>query len=224
MKKIIAVITLALLSLSLLAGCAASVGVDYVNECYDRSYPYKIVVSSTQQFGSTTLECKTELVRGLIGSDFVAKKIIDGEQMRPIDEGSGKQVYDYVKVTREEIWFRASEGVSYDKGKSWDTSGVNIFPDKGQISLGLEARYLRNAVYEDGVFEFTVAANDTEAVFGKAGKVDADVRGRIETAGGVVTSVELSWVEAANFRTGVDTMTVTMVAEYVYDQQNVSFN
>ena len=224
MKKIIAVITLALLSLSILVGCAASVGVDYVNECYARSYPYRIEVSSVQQVGGTTLECKTVMVRGLIGSDFVAKKIVDGEEMRSLEEGSGKQVYDYVKVSKEETWFRASEGVSYDKGKTWDVAGENFFPDKGKLSLGLESRYLKDAVYEDGIMDFVISAADTEAVFGASGKVDSDVRGRIETAGGFVTSVEFSWVEAANFKTGVDTMTVTIKADYIYDQQNVTFN
>lgn len=229
MKRIIALILVALLSLSFLVSCGTSVqNIDAVLECYSRSYPHKITIESSQQFGSQTLLNTTVYIRGAVGSDFAAKKIVSGEAMRSIEDGSGKKVYGPIEEFDEELWYRNSKGLSDNKGKSWDENGTNFFPTQGSFALNLEPALLSNSAYTgdsaNGKLTFVVRSANTERFFGEGGHVDTDVSVSITTAGGMVSEVVISWVIPANLVTGVDTLTVNIKSVYEYDQQRISFD
>ena len=231
MKKIIALILLVVLSVSLLAGCemgnAAKTETEWVLDCYARSYPHLIKVNSTQQFGGNVLNSETVLVRGSVGGDFVACMTVHGEQMRSIQDGSGKEVYGPIEELDSETWFRMNVGTSTDK-VTWDPEGKNFFPAQGSFALPVNASYLKNAKYvgtqNDGTLTFTVAKADTAKFFGEDGKVDADVNVTVITGGGNVTAVEMSWTLPANTATGVETMTVSIKTQYNYTQQKISLD
>ena len=229
MKKIIAFLLIAVLAVSLLASCDMVAGsgksdIETVSACYARSYPHKIVVESTQQVASQNLVSVTEIVRGMIGTDFVAKAIVNGEQLRSVEDGSGKKVYGHVETLKSETWFRVGKGTSEDKGETWDAEGVNFFPEKGAMALDLNADLMADVKFENGTLTFKVLKANTEAFFGEGVAVDADVSVALATAGGVVNRVTMDWVEEANLATGVDLMTVRIVADYIYDQQRVSMD
>ena len=226
MKKIISLALLLVTAVLLLAGCkaASKKDIDKIKECYDRSYPHKIVVESTQQFGAQSLLSTTELTRGSIGSDFVAKKKINHEQLRSIEDGSGIDIYPYIETIRGEEWFRVGMGVSSDKGATWDAEAENFFPDKGAFALNLDSSFMDDIDYNDGVMTFTVTKENTKSFFGADTSITEDAKVEIRTGGGFVTSVIVSWVEPANMATGVEMMTVTVKADYFYDQQNITFD
>ena len=225
MKKIIAFSLMIVTVLSLLAGCKKSTkGVSEVNDCYARSYPHKIVVETTQQFGSKTLASTTEVTRGIVGSDFVAKKKVSQERLRSIEDGSGVDVYGPVETINEEYWYREGKGLSSDKGKTWIEAGENFFPEKGKIAINLNTDLMDDISYANGTLSFTVAKSNTKAFFGEGAAITEPVSVKIYTAGGVVTSVEMSWVEPENTVTGVEMTTVKVKSEYIYDQQNITLN
>lgn len=226
MKKIISLALLLVTAVMLLAGCkaAAKKDIDKIKECYDRSYPHKIVVESTQQFGAQSLLSTTELTRGTIGADFVAKKKINLEQLRSIEDGSGVDVYTYVETIKEEHWFRVGVGVSSDKGTTWDPEAENFFPDKGAFALNLDVSLMDDVEYDDGVMTFTVTKDNTKSFFGPDTTITEDAKVEIHTGGGFVTSVLVSWVKPENMATGVEMTTVTIKADYFYDQQNITFD
>ena len=230
MKKIIALLLLAVLSVSLLAGCtggSAETEIEWVLDCYERSYPHLIRVESTQQFGATVLTGETVIARGSVGGDFVAYMTVDGEQMRSIQDGSGKVVYGPVEDLESETWFRMNYGTSTDK-VNWDPEGTNFFPKQGSFALPLEADYLKNAKYvgtqNDGTLTFTVGKDDTAKFFGEDGKVDSDVNVEITTGGGNVTAVKITWTIPANTSAGVELMNVTIKTQYDYTQQKISLD
>lgn len=226
MKKIISLVLLAVTAVLLLVGCSKSneKEIDKIRECYDRSYPHKIVVESTQQFGAQSLVSTTELTRGSIGSDFVAKKKSNLEQLRSIEDGSGVDVYTYVETVREELWFRVGVGVSADKGKTWDAEGENFFPDKGAFALNLDGELMEDVEYDDGNMSFTVPKDKTKAFFGEGTAITEDAKVKITTGGGFITEITISWVKPENMATGVEMTTVNIKAVYIYDQQNITFD
>ena len=224
MKKIIAFTLVLVTALSVLIGCAGNKGIDEINECYARSYPHKIVVESTQQFGSKSLFSITEIVRGKVGADEVSKKVSSLERLRSIEDGSGVDVYGPIETVKEEIWYRDGKGISFDKGNSWDETGVNFFPEKGGIAIDLKEDLMDDVNYEDGKLSFTVAKNNTKAFFGNNTTITEKVTVEIITGGGFVTEVKMSWVEPENTLTGVEMTNVSIKAQYIYDQQNISLD
>lgn len=225
MKRIISLLLLLATVAMLFASCSrASKDIDKIKECYDRSYPHKIVVTSTQQFGAQSLLSTTEMVRGTIGSDFVAKQKTTREQLRSIEAGSGIDVYGPIETIKEEVWFRVGLGTTTDKGANWDEAGENFFPDKGVIALNLDTDLMDDVVYEDDKMTFKVAKANTKAFFGQNTSITEDVSVVIYTGGGFVTGVEVTWVKPENYATGVEMTTVNIKAEYIYDQQNVTFD
>ena len=226
MKKIISLLLLLTTAALLLVGCVggSEKDIEKVNACYERSYPHKIVVSSTQQYGSQILTGKTELVRGTIGSDFVAKKKVELEQLRSIEDGSGVDVFGPIEKIKEELWFRVGVGVSSDKGETWDAEGENFFPDKGAFALNLDADLMEDVVYEDDKMTFKVLKANTKAFFGEDTAITEDAVVTIKMGGGLITQVSVTWVEPENYATGVELTTVSIVAEYIYDQQNITFD
>lgn len=225
MKRIIALLLVAVMSLAFLAGCQTTPveKIDEIKSCYANSYPHKIVVESTQQFGNQTLISTTTLMRGAIGNEFAAKMIVDGEQLRSIEDGSGTVVYGHVEELEGEYWYRTGKGLCSD-GSNWDDEGENFFPDKGEIALNLDPALMTNPVYEGNTLSFTVSKANSAKFFGEDGKIDADATVRVTTGGGFVTNVVVSWSIPANFSTGVDTMNVTIESVYIYDQQRISFD
>ena len=224
MKKIIA-LTLILATVAVLfTGCASSKGVKAINECYERSYPHKIYVKSTQQTDEQTLFSETTLTRGTVGSSFVAKKVAVLESYRSVEDGSGDNVYGPIAVDKTEIWYKEGQGTSTDKGANWDAAGENFFPKKGEIAIEFKESLMKNSTYEGGVLSFTVEKKNTKEFFGNNTTITEDVKVEIVTAGGVVTQVKMSWVEPANAATGVGMTTVEIEATYIYDQQNITLN
>lgn len=231
MKKIIALILLVVLSVSLLVGCvgdnSAKTETEWVLDCYERSYPHRITVDSTQQFGGDVLNSETVIVRGSVGGDFAARMTVHGEQLRSIQDGSGKTVYGPVEELDSEIWFRNGYGTTTDK-TNWDAEGANFFPAQGSFALKLDADYLKNVKYsgtkDAGTLTFTVGKDDTAKFFGEDGKIDADVSVTVVTGGGNVTAVNISWTVPANMNSGVEIMTVNIRTVYDYTLQKISLD
>lgn len=225
MKKIIALILIAVTALSLLAGCKKTVeGVDEVNECYARSYPHKIYVKSTQQVGTAVpLVSETTIARGTVGASFVAIKKAELESYRSIEEGSGDQVLGNVKRDVSETWYKEGSGTTVDKGASWDEAGENFFPAKGALAtFELNTELMENVEFKDGRLNFTVANSNAKAFFGDGMAIAENIKVSIATAGGVVTEVVISWTEPKNNATGVDMTAVEIVTTYTYDQQRIT--
>lgn len=195
-----------------------------VVDCYGRSYPHKIVVTSTQQFGAQSLNSTTEITRGTIGSEFVAKKVAVLERLRSIADGSGVDVYGPVETVKEELWFRVGKGLSSDKGETWDAEGENFFPDKGTFALNLNPDLMSDVVYKNGSLSFKVVRANTKAFFGDDTSITGDATVVISTGGGFVTEVRISWSKPENVATGVELTTVSLKASYIYDQQKVTFD
>ena len=227
MKKIIAISLLLVTVLMLLAGCKQKVDtsdIDTIKAAYGRSYPHRIEVTSTQQFGSQSLNSSTTLVRGTVGSDYAAKKITNLERLRSIEDGSGIDVYGPVETIKEELWYIASLGISSDKGETWDAEGENFFPEKGTFALNLNPDLMSDIVYEDGTMSFKVLKANSKAFFGADTSITDDASVTIVTAGGTVNEVKISWVKPENIASGVEMTTVTLRAVYIYDQQKVTFD
>ncbi len=220
MKKLISLLLVIVVCAAMLSSCAADV--DIVTECYRRSNPYTITVTSTQQFDNDTLEHKTVLKRGQVGQEHVSVKITEGEKFMSIADGSTEVIYKYIEDEGTTLWWRENLGVSSNKGVSYDAEGEDFFPAQGEIALNLDDNSaMKNIGYESdnltyGKLSFTVPADKTAVVFGENAEIVTDVNVVITTDTAVVKSVVIEYTVPANSSANIEAMFVKIEARYEY--------
>lgn len=224
MKRIFALLLVVVMAVMALASCApAEDGIASTKQYYENSAPKKIVVVSTEQFGSQLLDMTTTITNGYLGNLYAATKTVVGKRMRSITEGSGENVEAYIEDINTTDWYVEGYGISSDKGTTWDANGVSFVPLTGAIAINLDETLLENVKYENNVLSFKVSKANVAAVFADdIANMGADVECEIVNDGAVVTSVSLSWtVPATENATGED-IAVSIVVEYTYDLERLN--
>lgn len=225
MKRIISIITLLAIVVCTLASCGGSV--DAVVDCYNKSYPQKIVVESQQIFGNSGLSSVTTMVRGTTGSDFTALMTLEETELRSLDEGSGTVIYESKKVTDIQKHYREGYGVREkdlnvsNKWGAWDEEGVNFFPAKGELGLTLDTSAMSAVAFADNVLTFTVKAGEVTKIFGADSDIKSDVDVTITTDGAVVLSVLVEYVVPEDLDNGLEETSVKVVATYSYAKERL---
>lgn len=225
MKKIIALLLIAVLCVGVMASCKKeeiSV-VDQVGAMYNNSEPTKIVAQTAMQFGDKTLNSSYVLTVGYVDGKVAATYESSEDVMNDVASGSGEQIVGPIGTKTETMWYLEGKGVSVNKANKWDSSAESFIPEKGAVAITLSSELIKDYTYEDNKLSFTVAAADTAKVFGEDLAVDADVFVEIVNDGAVVTSIALSYTLAANEAENVQQTSVTITVDYTYDLEQISF-
>ena len=224
MKKIIAILLIAVTCLGALVSCGGGNNpVDAVGEMYRNSEPTKVVAKSTLTFGEKKLEANYTLTVGYIDGIKAAVYEATEDKMNEIEDGSGDQIIGPIGSVYTKLWYREDRGVC-DATKTpvkWDSEAQSFVPAKGAVAINLSSRYVNDATYENNTLTFTVPAARTDEVFGGDLAVNADVSVTMIDDGAVVTYIKLSYTLPAN---GNNPETKTDIeVNYTYDLESITF-
>lgn len=223
MKRLLAIVLILALSVFALTSCAS--GVDEVKHAYSNSAPKRIVVVSTQSFGTTLLDMTTTIVEGVLETGEAAGyKTVVGDRFRSLEEGSGNEIVEYIENVDTTEWYRASLGTSTDKGRTWNADGTTFLPEVGLIAINLDPSLLTNTKFDGKEFSFTVKAANAAKVFSdELVDVAVDIDCTIVIAGAQVSSIAVSWIVPASESGAIgDEVEVSIVATYGYDIEPVT--
>ena len=225
MKKIVALVLILVFAFAAVS-CNDGDGVGATSEkilaMYNRKAPTKSVTVATYKFAETTLTDTTILVTGKIDGTKAAAELTEiTQRLRTVEDGSNAEIVGPIVTTETVKEFYEGFGVrsKVDGGawSAWDESAANFAANKS-IALNLNDSKLDNINEDGNKVTFTVAAANTESVFGKA--VSAPISVTITHDGACVVGVVLEYVEAATADT--PEMTIKIEVEYTYDIETIT--
>ena len=192
---------------------------------YNRRSPTKSTTVATYTFSDTVLQDVTTLVSGKINGNMTAAVLTSVTQrLRTVADGSNAAILGSIEVTTTIKEYLEGYGVHTQVNGglwgAWDLSLGNFAPEEGSIALNLTDSKLLNVKEEGRTFTFTVAAANTEAVFGKAIASNVDVA--IVHDGACVVRIALSYKEAATATT--PETDVKIEVNYTYDIENITIH
>lgn len=231
MKKILAFLMVAVLAFSVLAmvGCGETETneptkeeiLNSVSVMYSASQPKMTVGTTTQSFGDTVLVSSYTLKVGYVGGKRAAVRETVEQEMRTVKESDdSKIVLSPVKETTEKREYIEGEGVRINGG-SWRKNEDSIIPERGHIALNLDPALIENVSFANNTLTFTVDWTNASAVLGVEG-VYSDLTVMIATDGTVIMGISIEYVVPADDELFVEETTVSIVAEYTYDNQSIT--
>lgn len=190
---------------------------------YSRRSPTKSETVATYTFSDTVLQDTTTLISGKVdGTKEAAKLIQVTQRLRTVADGSNAAILGSIEETTTIKEYFEGYGVRTKVNKGmwggWDTSLGNFAPDEGSIALNITDSKLQNIKEEGKSFTFTVAAVNTESVFGKA--IASNVNVMVVHDGACVVQIALAYTEAATANTPATD--VEIVVNYTYDIENIT--
>ena len=238
MKKIIALLLIAVLSLSLLVSCGDEpdptptpdggdqptlTNVEKVAAMYANSKPTKVVATTTQTFGNKTLTGSYTLTVGTVDGVEAANYVANYEQMRDVNSGATINIYGPIEAVSEQLDYRKGWGVrSGGPGNRWDKNADSFVPEKGSIALNLVDEILTDVVYENNKLPFKVTKDKTALVLGEANALSVDVLVEIIDDGASITGVSISYVLPADSANNVEETVINISAVYTYDLERIT--
>ena len=231
MKKILAFLMAAILAFSVLAMVSCGDNGDgeptkedileSVSRMYSASQPKKTVGKTTQEFGDTVLISTYTLKVGYVNGRRAAVRDIVEQEMRTVTESDdSKVVLAPVKETTEKREYIEGVGLRVNGG-NWRENGDSIIPERGTIALNLDPALINSVSFENNVLVFTVSAANAAAVL-DIEDIYSDLTVTVETDGTVIMAVKIEYVVPADDAVYVEETTVTITAEYTYDNQYIT--
>ena len=218
MKKIIAIALIVTCAFALFS-CGSDGTIDNVNKMFKSVAPTKVVTETTEVFGEVTLTSKSTLLSGKVDGKAAATYEFSNMELRSIEDGSGDfEELPWVVISGL-YEYHEDKGVRIDGGK-WQDDMYNFAPTAGSNALNLKKKLVNN-LEEDAVtktVKFTVAADNTETVFGE--KIKCDVLVTITHDGSAITSVVLNYTVPASDKDHPDIVTTVKVL-YSYDAEKI---
>ncbi len=218
MKKITAIL-LILTCIFALFSCGGSDTVGKVNNMFKAVAPTKVVTVTTETIGDTVLTSTSTLLSGTVDGKAAATYEFKNMQLRSIEEGSGDvEVLPWVEISGLYEYVE-DKGVRIDGGK-WQDDMYNFAPTAGSVALKLTKKLIKD-VEEDKAkktVKFTVAADNTEAVFGE--NIESDVLVVITHDGSAITGIELTYTVPASNKSHPDIETSVEIL-YSYDIEKI---
>lgn len=196
---------------------------DKILSMYNRQTPTKSVTVATYTFSDTALTDVTTLVSGKIdGTKNAAELTQVTQRLRTVEDGSNAEIVGPIVTTETIKEYCDGLGLrsKVDGGAwtDWDANGANFATGSGSIILNLNDSKLSNITDEGKTITFTVAAANTESVFGKA--VSAPINVTVAHDGACVVGITLEYVEAATADT--PEMSIRIEISYTYDNELIT--
>ena len=237
MKKIFALLLIAVLALSLFVSCGDDpaptpdggatednrTDVEKVAAMYANSQPTKVVATTTQTFGNKTLTGSYTLTVGTVDGVEAANYVAEYEQMRDVNSGATINIYGPIEAKTEQLDYRKGWGVrSGGFGNKWDKNAESFVPEKGAIALNLVEENLTDVKYENNKLTFKVTKDKTAAVLGEENALNVDVLIEIVNDGASIIGVTISYVLPADSANNVEETVITISAVYTYDLERIT--
>lgn len=246
MKKIIAVILL----MACVVGATSCSLFDRINnkkqnasiiENYQNmfaiSIPTKAETVVTETMSSVVLESVVTITTGTVDGKKASVVTTNIQSLNDIDVDKFRDLsLNLIAETSNVRWYYEGMGTSTNRGKTWDSEGVDFAPKAGSITLNLDASVMENIEYKaDGNTEyltFDVSKANAAKVLGdyveSSFKYDCNVK--ITASGGRISGVEISYSieshELGDMDAYVEVEQIDMVvkASYSYDLQEITFD
>ena len=206
--------------------------IDAVLAMFEDSIPTKSVTNTSETVGGFTIKSSAYLATGMINGKKAS--VYEGSYQSLSEVGN---TFDMVTTETESRWYIEGEGVSTDKGVTWDSEAGDFAPKSGFIKLSVKKSQIKEAEYYTGTSTLELVVDKayaTEVVgsYLEAGQsIDSDIIITIVTAGGRVTGLKLEYtipahqidVEDSEAVINVPETTIVVDAKYSYGLQNITF-
>ena len=223
MKKIITIVLAIACAFTLFScgGSATEASIDELNSMYNAISPSRIEVTTTQSFGKYELKTVATLVTGSVDGYAVTVYTESKDQFRSIEDGAGAEIVGAIETVEFSWVYHEDKGYREDGGK-WDSGGMDFTPETGAIALNFSKNTVKDFANdtEKNVVTFTVAAEDTETVFGY--EIKADVSVSIYYSVADITGVTLSYTAVNPDNKNHPEVKTTISVEYSYESQIIT--
>lgn len=219
MKKILAVI-LAVVCIFAMFSCGEDEVFSNMDTKFASSVPTRIVTTTTQVIGNTTLNGNYELKTGSVDGKVATVAVYSYDELNKIEEGSGEDITTAVKTVSGSKEFYAGKGVRIDGG-SW-ADGYNFAPIAGSISLEINEKNVLEYTYENNTFTCKVSKEKAAEVLKIDVTPSSDVSVVITDNGAEITSVTIEYTIVDADENYPDTV-VKIETQYYYGLQEVTF-
>ncbi len=210
----------------------------YVN-MYASSVPTKSVTTITEAYEKNTLVSVHSLTTGQVDGKKATRLESNVQTLNDISlDDANKLNLNPINEQKSSQWYWEGKGVSYNKGRTWDASGVDFAPVAGSIAINLDASNFESINYnkEGGVetLVLEVEADKMNSVFGnfmyEGQTFGYDSKVTIVAAGGRISSILIEYTiesyEIGEMETEVEIKQIDMSikVEYSYDLQEITFD
>ena len=204
--------------------------VDILNQKYKAMAPTMVVTTSSQSFGSYTLNGSSVFKMGKVDGYKAAVFYNSYEQLRDLESGSNTEIVDMIE-TITETW-EYSEDLGYrENGGKWDPYGYDFTPDAGAIAIKLNKANIKdfNNDKVNNKVTFKVEAANVKAVFGesltsnKNYTIEEDVEVTITYSVADITGIKIEYTVKNSKNKDHPTVDIVIAAEYSYKTQTIEF-
>ena len=210
---------------------ATAAQIDKVLSMFDDSIPTKSETKTTETVGNVIIESSAYLVTGTVGGKKAS--VYYGSYQSLSEIGN---TFDMVNTETENRWYVEGQGVSTDKGVTWDASAGDFAPTEGFIKVALNKSKIKEAEYNESTSTLKVviakeyATDVVSAYLEKGQTIDSDITITIVTAGGRVNGLKLEYsiptheisVPDSDVKIQVQETKVVVDAKYSYDIQTIT--
>ena len=209
-----------------------SAQIDAVLGMFADSVPTKSETYTTETVAGLKIESSAYLATGQIGGKNVS--VYEGSYQSLSEVGNN---FDMVQTETESKWYIEGQGVSTDKGVTWDAEAGDFAPKEGFIKISLKKSSIKEAEYypETSTLVLTIDkahATEVVAAYLEEGQtIDSDIEITIVTAGGRITGLKLEYsipahdidVPDSDSTITVNNTTIVVDAKYSYGLQTITF-
>jgi hypothetical protein len=210
---------------------ATAAQIDNILGMFDDSIPTKAETRTTETVGNVIIESSAYLVTGTVGGKKASVYYGNYQSLSEIGN-----TFDMVNRAPESKWYIEGQGVSIDKGVTWDATAGDFAPTEGFIKVVLNKSKIKEAEYNEATstLKVTIAkeyATEVVAAYLEKGQtIDSDITITIVTAGGRVNGLKLEYyipaheisVPDSDAKIPVQQTDIVVDAKYSYDIQTIT--
>lgn len=201
----------------------AAFALEDISRMFEVGEPKRSEATTVQDSGETVISSSYVLTVGFV--DGKAAAVLETKEMRMRtveDSGDSKVVLSPIEEKTEIKEYVDGLGVRTDGGR-WKT-GESFIPERGSVTMNLDAELIENVKLENNVLSFTVKAENAAAVLGVEGTVEGDVSVVVTTDGTRVIAVAIDYTVAADDEVFLDETEISIDVAYSYDYQNITID
>ncbi len=195
-----------------------------------KSAPTKSYVVTTEDFGRNHLESTVTITAGTVDGKDATVMVIEKQTLNDVEN----RELNLVETTVTNQWYLEDKGVSYDKGRRWDSTGTNFAPKAGSLKLELDEENFSSIEYDEAtgtlklVTPYQTAAKVLSAYIPSGIEHEFDTTITVVAAGGRITNIKIEYTieseDIGDITTSVEVPEITVVinANYYYDLQDIT--
>ena len=212
---------------------ATAAQVDAVLNMFDDSIPTRSETNTTENVGQVVIKSSAYLATGQIGGKKAS--VYEGSYQSLSEVGNN---FDMVQTEKKSKWYVEGQGVSTDKGVTWNAEEGDFAPDEGFIKISLKKSKIKSAKYYTATSTLEVVidkayATEVVAAYLEPGQtIDSDITITIVTAGGRITGLNLVYsipsheiqVPDSDATILIPETKITVDAKYSYGLQTITLD